>query len=116
MGLYLVHAQRGGYRLPNESAVRLCGTWTLTINVHIHIYSQDKFRGTDLQEGSPPDGISGVDLSEHIEDLVAELYLPLLLGPRQQHLGRVKVHQVVHDVDLKREGEYMECYIDLVCR
>ena len=70
--------------------------------------SKDKFRGTNLQEGSPPDGVSGVDLGENIEDLVAELYLPLLLGPRQRRFGRVKVHQVVHDVDLKMEGEYIE--------
>ena len=70
--------------------------------------SKDKIRGTNLQEGSPPDGVSGVDLGEHIEDLVAELYLPLLLGPRQRSLGRVKVHQVVHDVDLKMDGECIE--------
>ena len=74
----------------------------------VHFQPQDKFRGTNLQEGSPPDGVSGVDLGEHIEDLVAELYLPLLLGPRQRRFGRVKVHQVVHDVDLKMEGEYNE--------
>ena len=74
----------------------------------VHFQPQDKFRGTNLQEGSPPDGVSGVDLGENIEDLVAELYLPLLLGPRQRRFGRVKVHQVVHDVDLKMEGEYIE--------
>ena len=55
---------------------------------------------TDLQQSAPPDGEARVDLGEDVEDLVAQLDLPLLLGPRQRRLGRVHVHQVVHYVDL----------------